>query len=317
MKKHFLKNTNKVKLGLSLFLTAPLIFSYFGLCACSGSEPANDTEYQTVIDIKEREIEVPVEVKHAIILSAAECEIAYDLSVPDRIAVLGDMCDYPSSTFEKQKVQSGSSINVEQILQLKPDVVITDTMGVTKEQINSIERHCIPVVVTEATDFCGVYRSIMLIAKVFNKQDNGNLIATKMRDKIDACWFRAKKQTHGKSIYIEVSPLQHGLWSGGKGTFLQDICDSLLLVNICEELNGWSNLGPDLVIDKNPDIIISATDPTMIGDDPVEEIKKRAGWGNINAVKNNNIYCMDISTIQRPCPRLADAVEQIYNYAYG
>ena len=35
--------------------------------------------------------------------------------------------------------------------------------------------------------------------------------------------IREKSKNEGKTVYFEVSPLQYGLWTAGKGTFMDEI----------------------------------------------------------------------------------------------
>ena len=52
-------------------------------------------------------------------------------------------------------------------------------------------------------------------------------------------------------------------------------------------------------------------------EDAVKGVRKRLGWSNINAVKNNTIFNdIDPDILLRPGPRAQEAVEMIYERLY-
>ena len=68
------------------------------------------------------------------------------------------------------------------------------------------------------------------------------------------------------------------------------------------------------VIERNPNYIVSIAG---MGDTAVEEILGRAGWGDISAVKNAQVFNADSNAIARPGPRLKDAAIELYNFLNG
>ena len=68
------------------------------------------------------------------------------------------------------------------------------------------------------------------------------------------------------------------------------------------------------MIERNPDYIVSIAG---MGDTAVEEILGRAGWGDISAVKNAQVFNADSNAIARPGPRLKDAAIELYNFLNG
>ena len=49
----------------------------------------------------------------------------------------------------------------------------------------------------------------------------------------------------------------------------------------------------------------------------MEEILGRAGWDQLKAVQNNQIFNADSNAITRPGPRLMDAVKALFDFVYG
>ena len=68
---------------------------------------------------------------------------------------------------------------------------------------------------------------------------------------------------------------------------------------------------PDIILEKNPDIILVSWCGKKFKKD---RLLNRRGWGNINAVKNDNIYEISSDIILQPGPAsLTEGVNIIFN----
>lgn len=320
-----MKNANLKSILLMVLLLAVMITG----CATSGSmqdpgqassttpttAPVSESSKIVVTDMKDREITLDKPAERIVALTAADCEILYALGAGDTLVGRGEYCDYPAEVLNIPSVQSGSSTNVEQIIALNPQVVLMSTMAQTKEQVAALEAAGIKVVASEAHDIEGVYTAIDLIGAVCGKKDE----AAKLIGSMKAVFSEIKSKAEGKggkTVYFEVSPLEWGLWTAGKGTFMNEMADMLGLTNIFAEVDGWAEVSQEQVIERNPDYIVTITMYFGEGPTPVEEIMGRKGWQDIKAVRNGGVYLANSDEISRPGPRLADAIQSFYNFVY-
>ena len=213
-------------------------------------------------------------------------------------------------------VESGYDLNVEQILALKPQVVLMSTMAQSKEQIEALEAAGIQVVVSDAQDIAGVYTSIEMIGKLMGKDAEAAAVIEDMKNKFAD--IAAKATGDGsKSIYVEVSELQYGLWAAGKGTFYQEVIEMLGLKNAFEDVDLYASISEEQVLERNPDYILTISMYFGEGPTPVEEILGRKGWENVTAVKNAAILNLPNNELSRPAPRLADGAQMLFDFIYG
>jgi nucleoside-diphosphate-sugar epimerase len=73
--------------------------------------------------------------------------------------------------------------------------------------------------------------------------------------------------------------------------------------------SGYPEVSDERIIAANPAVIILTEDPAYGGDPQM--VGKRPGWADLAAVKNGKIYALNPDLIQRPGPRLVDALEQV------
>jgi iron complex transport system substrate-binding protein len=263
----------------------------------------------TVTDMTGRTVTLDAPATRVVALTAADCEILNALGAGDTLVGRGEYCDYPASVLDVPAVQSGSETNLEQIIALKPQLVLMDTMAQGEDQVNQLEAAGIRVAVSEGTDIEGVYTAITTIGALTGKTDEAAALVQSMQESFSDLAQNA--QGSGKSIYFEVSPLQYGLWTAGKGTFMDEIATMLGLVNCFADVDGWAQISEEQVLTRNPDYIVTISMYSGEGPTPVDEILSRKGWEDVTAVKNAAILNTPNNELVRPGPRLVDGAKML------
>ena len=269
----------------------------------------------TVTDMAGREISLDAPATKVVALTASDCEILAALGAEDTLVGRSEYCDYPESILEVPAVQSGADTNLEQIIALEPQVVIMAKMVQTEEQVAALEEAGIRVVVSDAQDIEGVYTAIRLIGALVGRNDEAEAMVADMQSAFAD--IAAKSENTGKTVYFEVSPLQWGLWTAGKGTFMDELATLCGLTNAFADVEGWAEISEEQVLERDPDYIVTISMYYGEGPTPVEEIKSRAGWEGLKAVQNDAILNADSNEISRPGPRLKDAAETLYQFVSG
>ena len=269
----------------------------------------------TVTDMAGREIALDAPATKVVALTASDCEILAALGAEDTLVGRGEYCDYPESILEVPAVQSGADTNLEQIIALEPQVVVMAKMAQTEEQVAALEKAGIRVVVSDAQDIEGVYTAIRLIGALVGRNDEAEAMVADMQSTFAD--IAAKSENTGKTVYFEVSPLQWGLWTAGKGTFMDELATMCGLTNAFADVEGWAEISEEQVLERDPDYIVTISMYYGEGPTPVEEIKSRAGWDALKAVQNDAIFNADSNEVSRPGPRLKDAAEALYTFVTG
>lgn len=295
------------KKHVSLFLALVMAFSLTAAFA--------ESTAVTVTDMAGREITLDAPATKVVALTASDCEILAALGAEDTLVGRGEYCDYPESVLEVPAVQSGADTNLEQIIALEPQVVVMAKMAQTEEQVAALEKAGIRVVVSDAQDIEGVYTAIRLIGALVGRNDEAEAMVADMQSTFAD--IAAKSENTGKTVYFEVSPLQWGLWTAGKGTFMDELATMCGLTNAFADVEGWAEISEEQVLERDPDYIVTISMYYGEGPTPVEEIKSRAGWDALKAVQNDAIFNADSNEVSRPGPRLKDAAEALYTFVTG
>lgn len=272
---------------------------------------AEDTSI-TVVDMYNREVVLTEPVTRIVALSPSDCEILCALGCEDMLVGRGMYCDYPTSILELPALATGYDLNIEEILALEPQVVVISDMNQSDEQVKQLEENGVQVVVSKNTDIEGVYTAIRMLSALTGKEVEGEAIIAYMQHAF--AYIASISEPSEKTIYFEVSPLEYGLYTGGKNTFLHELAQLCGMKNAFEDVDQWASVSQEQVIDRNPDYIVLISG---MGEDAPSEVLAREGWEGVTAIQNAAIYNADNSIMTRPAPRLVDAAEGLYEFLYG
>jgi iron complex transport system substrate-binding protein len=205
--------------------------------------------------------------------------------------------NWPLSIQELPKLGGMGDINIERIVQLKPDVVLLEKASPAIARLNSLG------VRTFALDV----KSMGDEERALKKLDTllGTSESTRVWNQIQKEIMRANKQLSSKggniSVYFEVNPAP---FAAGRSSFIGEILTQLNLINIIpESLGPFPKINPEFVVQAKPDVILLTESTT-------KDIQKRPGWNSIPAVKTNRICSFTADqndVLVRPGPRMGEA----------
>ena len=281
------------------------------LALCLATAAAESTSV-SITDMYGREITLQEPVTRVVALSAADCEILCALGCEEMLVGRGAYCEYPASILQVPVVQSGAETNLEEILALAPQVVLMSDMAQAKEQVDMLENMGIHVVVSDGNSLEEVYEMIAMIGALVGREETAQALVADMQATFAD--IAAKAGNTGKTVYFEVSPLQYGLWTAGRNTFMDELASICGLTNIFSDVDGWGAVSEEQVLARDPDYIVTITMYFGEGPTPVEEILERSGWQGVKAVEAGAILNADSNILSVPGPRLKDAALCLYDF---
>ena len=294
---------------MSKKLIALLLAALLALClTCAAAESAS----VSITDMFGREVTLHEPVTRVVALSAADCEILCALGCEEMLVGRGAYCEYPASILQVPVVQSGAETNLEEILALAPQVVLMSDMAQAKEQVDMLESMGIRVVVSDGNSLEDVYEMIAMIGALVGREETAQALVADMQATFAD--IAAKAGNTGKTVYFEVSPLQYGLWTAGRNTFMDELASICGLTNIFADVDGWGAVSEEQVLARDPDYIVTITMYFGEGPTPVEEILERSGWQGVKAVEAGAILNADSNTLSVPGPRLKDAALCLHDF---
>ena len=201
--------------------------------------------------------------------------------------------------------------DTEAVIQLKPDLIISNevnSFGVANNPFKLLGDFGIRVVqIPNSSSIEGICGDIVLIAETLGVKERGEAIVKSMRDEIKKITETHSNSADKKSVYFEISSVPT-MVTFGSCVYLHELIEIAGGINIFADQKNWFSPSAEEIIVRNPDVIIALF---YQGEDAVSEIKSRAAFRNITAIRENRVYAIDADAASRPSQNVIMALMQI------
>lgn len=288
-----------------LFLVLVLMAgSLLAGCQLTVKEGAEEKFPISVTDDLGRKVTLKDKPQRIVSLAPANTEILFALGLEKQVVGVTTFCDYPSGARRKAKIGDFMNPNIEKIVSLKPDLVL-GTGGVQQALVEALGKAGITLYVSDPKDITGVINNIQEIGKITGRDEQAEKVSASMRAEINEVKKKVAKEK-APSVFYEVS--YNPLYTAGKKTFVNDIIAISRGVNVAAKAGeGYIVYSLESLI-KDDSTIYIVVEGSM--NDP-KQIKERAGYEVLSAVKNNRVYTVDDNLVSRPGPRITKGLKEV------
>jgi iron complex transport system substrate-binding protein len=278
--------------------------------ACTGchhnpakSEPA---DLRSFTDGLGRSVTIRANPQRIISLAPNITEILFALGLGDRVAAVTSYCDFPEEAKTKEKIGDTLHPNLERIIGLKPDLVLTTTASQLEDLTRKLDQLAVPVYVTNPRTVRETVASIRNIGEATGASARAVEIADDMERRISAVEMRVKGLSEPRVLYV----LQNGpLITVGRNTFINDLIRIAGGQSISgDESADYPQFSRETVIARAPEAIIA---PSSHGKEFVRAEDLRRDFPTTPAVRSNRIITVDPDWVDRPGPRIVDGLEHL------
>jgi len=235
-------------------------------------------------------------------------ETLFTLGLDARIVGVSDYCDYPEAAKTKSKIGGYWTPNIEAIVALNPDLVLTDGYVASIAQLENLG---IPFVVLQPEDIYGIFRDIRLLGSITATGQTAEQIISEMQARINAVVSTVGNAPRPSVFYVFDATDSTKPWTAGPGSFVDDLINLAGGENMAGNASGpWIQFSIEELVRADPEIILV---DSMHGTAVIspEEIKQLPGWQETAAVKEERIYTIDGDLVNRSGPRIVQGLEAI------
>jgi iron complex transport system substrate-binding protein len=262
-------------------------------------------------DALDSKVDLCFEPKRIISLAPNLTEILFAIGAGDKVVGVSNYSDFPDEAKKKQKVGGFFNPSIEEMFVLDPDIVLV-ARGTPLSVINKLKSLGLAVYSSDPHSIKDIYNLIITVGKITGNITESLELVNSMKNEEKLIKAKTDSIPHGnrKKVYVEM--WNNPKISVGKDTFINSLITEAGGINIAVKVKGnWPVMSDESVIQANPDVII------LLYPGNINEIKKRPGWENLNAVKNNRIYVENPDIFERPGPRIIQALKLLFNILYG
>ncbi|MFC0015140.1 MULTISPECIES: ABC transporter substrate-binding protein [Allobacillus] len=274
------------------------------------AEEDGDSESVTLTDKSGEEVTIEEEPERVVTVIPSATEIVYAVGGGDKVVGVDEWSNYPEEVTDIEKV-GDMNLNIEKIVELEPDLVVADLNN--GEDIQALRDKGLKVVVLGAQTLEETYEDLRLAGQAVGTEEKATEIVENMQNKIEEIEEKTAElsEDEKKSVWFEID---QELFTAAEGTFMNELLQIAGGKNIMAGEEGWPQVSEEVVIESNPDVIITTYGYYM--EDVEEQVLARDSWKDVTAIQNEAVHNIDNDLLSRPGPRLVEGLEQLVNILY-
>jgi iron complex transport system substrate-binding protein len=249
-------------------------------------------------------------------LSPSATEMIFAVGAGDRLVGTTHYCNYPTEALSIPRVSSGTieGVNRESILDLKPDVIFFKADH-HQSLIETFDKFGIPMVGVGAESLQEMFQEALDLGSLLGTETVAEQLVTQMRSELETQTNRVStiSDEARKRVFYEV--WDDPLMTAGPQSFIGELISIAKGKNIFDDAKqGYPQISSELVIDRDPQVIISPSSEGNAGN--LDKILNRKGWDGISAIKNKHVRTIDGDQISRCGPRLLRVLPSLIDAIY-
>ena len=301
---------------LSLILAAVLLLT---LTAC-GASGSFAVQTRTITDHLDNTVEVPVEINRI-----AVCDI---LPLPSVLSVFFDSAEkivampgtamtaaesgllgqlYPEILNAETGFIDGSTLNIEELLKLEPDVVFYNSART--EQAELLKKAGLPAVAVSVSKWdydCmeTLNQWIGLLGQLFPENDKGAAVSAYAEKIYDLVQQRTDGIAEKQRVFFLYKYTDTGIMTSGSHFFGQWWADAMGAENVAAEIttDNQVTVNMEQIYDWNPDTIFITNFTEAVPEDLYGNSIGVYDWSATRAVENRQVYKMPLGMYRSYTP---------------
>jgi ABC-type Fe3+-hydroxamate transport system substrate-binding protein len=227
---------------------------YYQICLMLFTDQLNNT------------IELRTFPKRIISLVPSQSELLWDLGLREEITGITKFCIHTKELYNSvTRIGGTKSINMDNIRELKPDLIIGNKEENEQSQIIELQKE-FPVWMSDIYNLQDSLTMIQLVGTLVNRVEVATLLADTIRQS-----FANLKTTHKRVLYLIWKPYM----AAGKATFIGNMLQKMGLENVLEDSNGrYPGLGMEEIKALNPELIFLSSEPFPFKEEHIQEFKQ-------------------------------------------
>ncbi len=273
-------------------------------------EERPDSWPRTIQDDQQQSVMVPSVPSRIVSLAPSNTEVLFALGLDERIVGVTDYCNYPAEALDKSRIGGFSTVSIEKVVALHPDLVIASP-GNNLEAVDRIKGLGIPVYYADAQNLDGICATFEKLGYITGTSDKASEIIADLK-------AREEKVRKEGEAYIKNPVIAHVIWYdpiyvSGKGTFQDELIQIAGGVNAFSDKSSHAIVNIEEFISKKPDIIMVNSGSGMGSDktDIMEYFMNEPRLSGLSAIASNKTIMVDSDIADRAGPRLWDLLEEI------
>jgi len=235
--------------------------------------------------------------------TCSNTEIVCALGCADMLVGVDEDSDFPVDVVERlPKLGRDLSLDVARVQALAPDLVLTSlTLPGHEKIVAELEAAGLRSLVCEPLTLEDVYGDIARIADALGVPERGEALIAAMR----AAMPPMTPAADAPRVLVEWWPKP--VIAPTRDSWASDLIELAGGINPWRSLEGKSKpLTDEQVVEQRPDLVVMAWCGVPLQNYRADIVRRRPGWEDVPAVRDDRIHAVTEAFLGRPGPRLVD-----------
>ncbi len=272
------------------------------------ADSGNLKETKTFIDDTYFSLDFENPPERIISVSPSATEILGVLDADSMLVGVSLYSYYPTSVKGLPKVGSYVKPNIEQIVSLKPDLILMSYSGAPRNDVDKLRKLNLNVAVLRSEKFSDIIKNIKLLGEILERQEKAKEVARNLESRYEQIRSLVKDMPKLSVFYsIALNPII----SVGTKSFINQLIHDAGGINTTGDIEqAYPRLTIESVIARSPDVLIFSSG---MGNelDMKNQLPFWMRWKNLPAVRNQRFIEINHDIINRPGPRIVQALASI------
>ena len=268
----------------------------------------------TVTDQLGRTVTIQAEPQKIISLSPGNTEIVYALGLEGSLVGVTTYCVYPEAAKDKPKIGGFSSVEVEKVTEIQPDLILATSLH-EAEVIPQLEALGFTIIAFSPGTLDEVLEAMTMMGQIAGVEEKASEVVGDMESRIKAITDKTANlaEADKPSVFVHIFP---GLYSAGSDKLISELIVKAGGINITGELTGYPVMSLEAIIDANPQIMLASIGHGSGEDATLQELLDEERLAGVDARLNDRVYGIAGDIINKPTPRIVDGLEEMARLFY-
>jgi iron complex transport system substrate-binding protein len=283
-----------------------LVIATIVAASCSRApRQVSNSETRDVVDEAGRHVRLPLKIDRIVSLAPNLTEIVYAIGAGDRLVGDTTFCDYPAEAKNVAKVGDTIHPSVEQIIALKPQLVLVSTASQLESFAKQLDQQSIAVYVTNPQNLDEIFRTIETLGQLLGTSEKASALLKELRQRSQVVQVAV---ANAKPVQVFYQVSDEPLYTIGRDSYLTDLINRAGGISVTADVpTAFPRFSDEAAVASRPDVIILPTGGSMGS----ANSKAAPALKNSPAVVGGRVYKLNEDILQRPGPRLVDGLEAL------
>jgi iron complex transport system substrate-binding protein len=285
------------------------VIGLLGLSACAEPSTPRTAPFAAYTDDIGRKVQLNSVPQRIVSLSPSNTEMVYALGLQDRLVGVTSYDNYPPDVKNKTVVSDYSTVDLEKLVNAKPDLVLADSIH-KNDTVPALEKLGINVYVMTPDNITTIFNDLKALGQITGNMKEADTLVSSLKYRMEAVTDKIAKLTDAQKLRVLFVTWHDPIWTACSETMIQDMIDEAGGTNIAGDINGYATITLESAIQRNPQVIIVMS---SMGEQntSLDFIKANDQFQATDAVKNNRVYEINADIFGRTTPRIVDGLETL------